>query len=63
MCVWITVTTSFLCAADDLKLVWGVGVGVGGLLKVICTKRSMCFGTEHRRGATLSELESEAEFL
>lgn len=23
----------------------------------------MCFGTEHRRGATLSELESEAEPL
>lgn len=40
-----------------LKLVWGV------FLKVICTKRSCVFGTEHRCGATLSELESEAEPL
>lgn len=36
---------------------------MGVFLKVICTKRSMCFGAEHRRGATYSELESEAEPL
>lgn len=52
------VATYHLCVADDLKLVQG-----GLFLKVKCTKRSVCFETEHRHGATLSELESEAEPL
>lgn len=52
------VVTQLLCAADELKLV-ADGVSKTFYLHL----KKLCFGTEHRRGATLSEVESEAESL